>query len=106
MSPVRSRSCRTSLAPRRARPASGVEQLVDWFLAGRDDLLRTALFRVFENLPFIVPDDDLFLIMIQDIARVDRYLASATRGVDHKLRNGIPGRMTAQPFDNFDAFCH
>ena len=61
-------------------------------------------FRVLEDFAFVIPDDDLLVIVIKNVAGIDRHFAAAARGVDDELRHGITSGVTAQAFDDFDSF--
>ena len=60
---------------------------------------------VLENFPFVIPDHDFFVVVIENVTGIDRHFAAATGSVDDELRHGVTRGVTAQPLDNFDAFC-
>ena len=53
-----------------------------------------------------VRDADLVIVGLEEIVRVQGHLAAATRGIDDKLRNGIPGGVTAQALDDLNPGGH
>src|SRR6266540_2590767 len=67
------------------------------------DLLVSS-FWVLEDFALVIPDDDFLVIVIQNVTGIDRYLAAAARRVDHELRHGVTGGVTAQTFDDLNAF--
>src|SRR6266481_8617190 len=88
--------------PKPAPSQLGEQEFVDRFVAKRSR--RLALLRILEDFSFIVPNHDFFLIVKQNVPRINRHLASTAGSVDHKLRNGIPRGMAAESFNNLDAF--
>ena len=67
-------------------------------------VLRFLDFGVFEDVAFVVADDDAFVVVMEDVAGVDRDLSTSARSVDNELRNGVTRGVAAQAFDNFEAF--
>ena len=57
---------------------------------------------IFEDFSFIIADHDLFIVMIQNVARIDRHFAAAAGRVDDELRDAITGSVPAQTFDDLD----
>src|SRR6516164_9903172 len=64
------------------------------------------LFRIFEDFSLVVANHDLFVIMIQNVSRVDRNFASPSRRINDKLRYGVASCVSAQAFNDFDSFRH
>jgi hypothetical protein len=63
-------------------------------------------FRILEDLPFVISDYDLFLIVFQYVPRVDWNLATTTGRIDDVLGHGIPGCVAAESLDDFDPLCN
>ncbi len=59
---------------------------------------------VFEDFAFVVPDDDAFVIVLEDVFGVYGDFASASWGVDDVLGDGVAGGVAAHGFHDFDAF--
>src|SRR5438067_13224559 len=59
---------------------------------------------ILEDFPFVIPDHDFFVVVIENVTRIDRDLAAAAGSVDDKLGNSVTRGVTAQPLDNLDAF--
>jgi hypothetical protein len=66
------------------------------------DLLVSG-FWVLEDFAFVIPDDDFLVVVIQDVAGIDRHLAAAARRIDNELGHGVTGGVTAQAFDDLNA---
>ena len=59
---------------------------------------------ILENFSFVVSDHDLLVVVIEDVAGIDRHLAAAAGGVDDVLWDGVTSGVTAQPFNDLDPF--
>ncbi len=59
---------------------------------------------IFENFSFVIADHDLFVVVIENVAGIDRHFAAAAGRVDYKLRHGVTSSVTAQAFDDLDSF--
>src|SRR5712671_6653692 len=59
---------------------------------------------VLEDFPFVIPDHDFFVVVIENVTGIDRHLAAAAGSIDDKLGNSVTRGVTAQPLDNLDAF--
>ena len=66
--------------------------------------LIAAGFGIFEDFAFVIANHDFFVVVIQNVAGINRHFAAATGRVDDVLRDGVTGGMAAQPFDNLDSF--
>ena len=60
-------------------------------------------FRVFENAAFKISEDDFFLVVIDDIARIHWDLAATSGGIDDELGNRVAAGVATEGFDNFYA---
>ena len=61
-------------------------------------------FRVFENAAFKIAEDDFFLVVVDDIARIHRDLAATSWGIDDELGNCVAAGVASEGFDDFYAF--
>ena len=59
---------------------------------------------IFEDFSFVIAEDDFFIVVIQNIARINRNLPAPAGGVDDELRHGVTGGVAAQAFDDLDSF--
>src|SRR5438094_10675640 len=59
---------------------------------------------VLEDFPFVIPDHDFFVVVIENVTGIDWHLAAAAGSVDDKLGNSVTRGVTAQPLDNLNAF--
>ena len=76
------------------------------FTLGRElDVLVPAL-GILKNVSFVIPDHDLFVVVIKDVTGIDRNFSAAARSVDYELRHSVTGGMSAQSFDDLDALGH
>jgi len=66
--------------------------------------LIAAGFGIFEDFPFVIADDDFFVVVIKDVTGIDRDLAATAGGVDDELRHGVARGVAAQAFDDLDPF--
>lgn len=73
-------------------------------LRGELDSLVGAGLGVLEDVAFVIPDHDFFVVVIEDVTGVDRDFAAAAGGVDDELRNAVAGGVTTQAFDDLDSF--
>src|SRR5258707_186301 len=78
--------------------------VVIFSLRGELDGLIAAGFGIFEDFSFVITDDDFFVVVIENVAGIDRHFAAATGRVDDVLRDGVTGGMAAQSFDDLDPF--
>src|SRR5206468_6183151 len=69
-------------------------------------LRRHFHFRIFENFAFVVSDHDLFVVMVEDVSRVNRNFTAAPGRVDHELWHSVTGSVTPQTLDNLDPLCY
>src|SRR5206468_10870517 len=67
--------------------------------------LFVSSFRVLEDFAFVIPDDDLLVIVIKYVTGIDRHLAPAAGRIDDELRHGITGGVATQAFNDLNAFC-
>src|SRR6266576_515358 len=89
---------------RERQGASGIQVFVV-VLARRGELdLFVSRFRILEDFAFVIPDDDLLVIVIKNVTGIDRHFAPAPRRIDDELRHGITGGVTTQAFDDLNAF--
>src|SRR4026207_1573489 len=84
--------------------ASRIKVLIVIFTLRRELDLFVPGFRIFEDFTFIIPDNDLLVIVIKNVAGIDRHFASASRRIDDELRHGITGGVTTQAFNDLNAF--
>ena len=61
-------------------------------------------FGILEDFTFVISNHDLFVVMIQNVARVDWNFTTASWGIDDELRNGVTSSVTSKTFDDFDPF--
>ncbi len=55
-------------------------------------------------LPFVVPEDGAFVILFDDVLRVDGDFATTAGAVYNELGDGVAGGVTAKALDDLDAF--
>ncbi len=61
-------------------------------------------FGVFEDFAFVVADEGALFVAHEDVVGVDGDFAAAAGGVDDELGDGVAGGVTAEGFDDFNAF--
>src|SRR3954452_6249692 len=83
---------------------SGIQIFVVILALRRELHVLIPALRIFEDLAFVIPNYDFLVVVIQDVAGIDRDFSAATRRVDDELRNTVAGGMTAQSLDDFNAF--
>ena len=71
---------------------------------GRKLDLFVSGFRILEDFAFVIPDDDLLVIVIKNVTGIDRHFAPASRSIDDELRHGITGGVATQALDDLNAF--
>ena len=81
--------------PSRRQSASGIQIFVVVFALWRELHILVSQLRILEDFAFVIPDHDLFVVVIEDIAGIDRHFAAAAGSVDDELRHGVTGRVTA-----------
>src|SRR2546423_1476462 len=59
---------------------------------------------ILEDFSFVIPDHDLFVVVVEDVAGIDWDFAAAAGRVDDELRNSIASGVTAQAFNDLNAF--
>jgi len=60
---------------------------------------------ILEDFSFVIANHDLLVVVIKDVAGINRHFAAAAGSVDDVLWDGIAGSVTAQPLDDLDPFC-
>ena len=70
----------------------------------RQAVRRLGRFGVDELFSFVISQDGAFVVLFDDVLRVDWNLAAAAGAVDDELRDGVAGGMTAEAFDDLDSF--
>src|SRR5690349_7756326 len=81
----------------------GILMLVVKLALGHEGLRRRADFRILEDFAFVIPDHNFVIVVLENIAGVNRDFAAAAWSVDHVLRYRITGGMPAQSVDDLDA---
>src|SRR4029077_12100832 len=61
-------------------------------------------FGVLEDFPFVIPDHDFFVVVIENVTGIDRHFAAAAGSIDNELGHGVTCGVAAQPLDDLDAF--
>src|ERR1700744_1288973 len=62
-------------------------------------------FRVFKDFSFVISNHDFFVVVIEDIARVNWNFTPASWCIDDELGYSVAGSMTPETFDDLDPFC-
>src|SRR5262249_33381244 len=81
-----------------------VEILVVVFALRRELNVLVSDLRVLEDFAFVIADHDLFIVVIKNVAGINRHFAAAAGSVDYELRHGVASSVTSQALDDVDAF--
>src|SRR5207249_11594415 len=82
----------------------GIEILVVMLALRRKLDVLVSSFRVLEDFAFVIANHDFFVVVIQDVARINRHLPAAAGSVDNELRHRVTGGVAAQALDDLDPF--
>src|SRR5436309_4558978 len=114
LTPVRSTS--RPARPRRGFPSAPFSTSLGRNSASRIEILVVVLglrseldvrvpgLRILEDFAFIIANHDFFVVVIKDVARINRHFPTAAGGVDYELWHSVTGGVAAQPFDDLDPF--
>src|SRR3954471_23795275 len=87
-----------------SRGALRIEVFVVVLSLGSELNVLVSALGILEDFAFVISDHDFFVVVIEDVAGIDRDFAAAAGSVDDKLRDAVAGRMAAQGFDDLDSF--
>src|SRR6476659_8865407 len=73
-----------------------VEILVVVLALRRELQILVSSLGVLEDFPFVIPDHDFFVVVVEDITGIDRNFAAAARSVDNELRHSVTCSVAAQ----------